>query len=133
MPIHKVEYPALTICSQGQVKNVLDNAINKQFEEYVLQVWEKEGGKNRRKRDINLSQSTINILGLSNEEIDELKKEFMQDYYPGLEMNQLVNVVGVLAASDPEKTLQSKVMTDPDAILSILGNDQESLEIFAIV
>ena len=122
MPIHKVEYPALTICSQGQVKNVLDNAINKQFEEYVLQVWEKEGGKNRRKRDIKLSQSTINILGLSNEEIDELKKEFMQDYYPGLEMNQLVNVVGVLAASDPEKTLQSKVMTDPDAILSILGN-----------
>ena len=126
MPIHKVEYPALTICSQGQVKNVLDNAINKQFEEYVLQVWEKEGGKNRRKRDINLSQSTINILGLSNEEIDELKKEFMQDYYPGLEMNQLVNVVGVLAASDPEKTLQSKVMTDPDAISSILGNYLDS-------
>ena len=127
MPIHKVEYPALTICSQGQVKNVLDNAINKQFEEYVLQVWEKEGGKNRRKRDIKLSQSTINILRLSNEEIDELKKEFMQDYYPGLEMNQLVNVVGVLAASDPEKTLQSKVMTDPDAISSILGNCLYSL------
>ena len=123
MPIHKVEYPALTICSQGQVKNVLDNAINKQFEEYVLQVW----GKNRRKRDINLSQPTINMLGLSNKEIDELKKEFMQDYYPGLEMNQLVNVVGVLAASDPEKTLQSKVMTDPDAISSILGNCLDSL------
>ena len=64
----------------------------------------------------------MDTLGLSTEEVEKLKKQFMQDYYPGLEMNQLVNVVGVLAASDPEKTLQSKVMTDPDAISSILGN-----------
>ena len=46
----------------------------------------------------------------------------MQDYYPGLEMNQLVNLVGVLAADDPEKTLQSKVITDPETLLSSLGN-----------
>ena len=122
MPIHKVEYPAFTICSQGQVKNVLDNAINKQFEEFVIEVKGKEKGKNRRKRDINLSQSTMDTLGLSTEEVEKLKKQFMQDYYPGLEMNQLVNLVGVLAADDPEKTLESKVITDPETILSSLGN-----------
>ena len=104
----------------------MDNAINQQFEEYVLKVQGMKADKNRRKREINLSQSTINVLGLSNEEIVELKKEFMQDYYPGLEFNQLVNIVGVLAAEDPEKTLQSKVMTDPDAISSILGNYLDS-------
>ena len=87
-----------------------------------MKVKGKKKSKNRRKRDINLSQSTMNSLSLSTEEVEKLKKQFMQDYYPGLEMNQLVNVVGVLAASDPEKTLQSKVMTDPDAISSILGN-----------
>ena len=51
----------------------------------------------------------------------------MQDYYPGLEMNQLVNLVGVLAADNPEKTFQSKVITDPETILSILGNYLEFL------
>ena len=64
LPIHKVEYPAFTICSQGQVKNVLDNAINKQFEEFVMKVKGKKKSKNRRKRDINLSQSTMNSLSL---------------------------------------------------------------------
>ena len=64
----------------------------------------------------------MDTLGLSTEEVEKLKKQFMQDYYPGLEMNQLVNLVGVLAADDPEKTLESKVITDPEAILSILGN-----------
>ena len=87
-----------------------------------MKVKGKKKSKNRRKRDINLSQSTMNSLSLSTEEVEKLKKQFMQDYYPGLEMNQLVNLVGVLAADDPEKTLQSKVITDPDTILSSLGN-----------
>ena len=91
-----------------------------------MKVKGKKKSKNRRKRDINLSQSTINALDLSTKEVEQLKTQFMQDYYPGLEMNQLVNVVGVLAASDPEKTLQSKVMTDPEAISSILGNYLDS-------
>ena len=64
----------------------------------------------------------MDTLGLSTEEVEKLKKQFMQDYYPGLEMNQLVNLVGVLAADDPEKMLQSKVITDPETILSSLGN-----------
>ena len=87
----------------------------------------KKGKTRRRKREINLSQSTINALDLSSAEVEKLKKQFMQDYYPGLEMNQLVNLVGVLAADDPEKTLQSKVITDPDTILSSLGNYLEFL------
>ena len=64
----------------------------------------------------------MNSLSLSTEEVEKLKKQFMQDYYPGLEMNHLVNLVGVLAADDPEKTLQSKVITDPETLLSSLGN-----------
>ena len=87
-----------------------------------MKVKGKKKSKNRRKRDINLSQSTMNSLSLSTEEVEKLKKQFMQDYYPGLEMNQLVNLVGVLAADDPEKTLQSKVITDPETLLSSLGN-----------
>ena len=81
-----------------------------------MKVKGKKKSKNRRKRDINLSQSTMNSLSLSTEEVEKLKKQFMQDYYPGLEMNQLVNLVALLTAEDPERTIEAKILTDPEAI-----------------
>ena len=116
MPIHKVDYPAITICSHGQVKEVLDNALNKQFEDFVLKVKGKKDMDQRRKRDIHLSNSVINEFGLSTIEVEKLKKEFMKEYYPGLEMNQLVNLVALLTAEDPERTIEAKILTDPEAI-----------------
>ena len=77
--------------------------------------------KSRRKRDLNLKQSTMADLGLTNMEVEELKVKYMEDYYPGLKMDQLSNIVGVLAAEDPERTIRSKVLTDPESI-PFLGN-----------
>ena len=77
--------------------------------------------KSRRKRDLNLKQSTMADLGLTNMELEELKVKYMEEYYPGLKMDQLSNIVGVLAAEDPERTIRSKVLTDPESI-PFLGN-----------
>ena len=35
LPIEDVPFPAITICGQGLVKEVVENAINKQFSDYV--------------------------------------------------------------------------------------------------
>ena len=35
LPIEDVAFPAITICGQGLVKEVVANAINKQFSDYV--------------------------------------------------------------------------------------------------
>ena len=117
LPIHNVEFPAITICSHGQIKNVLDNAINKQFKEFVImKIKKKEENKRRRKRDLNLKQSFMTDLGLTNMEVEELKVKYMQEYYPGLKIDQLSNIVEILAAEDPERTIKSKVLTDPESI-----------------
>jgi hypothetical protein len=34
-PIKNIEFPAITICSQGTSKDVMDTVILKQFEEYL--------------------------------------------------------------------------------------------------
>ena len=123
LPIHNVEFPAITICSHGQIKNVLDNAINKQFKDFVImKIKKKEENKRRRKRDLNLKQSFMTDLGLTNMEVEELKVKYMQEYYPGLKIDQLSNIVEILAAEDPERTIKSKVLTDPESI-TFLGKN----------
>ena len=34
-PIKNIEFPAITICSQGASKDVMDNVLLQQFEEYL--------------------------------------------------------------------------------------------------
>ena len=34
-PIENIEFPAITICSQGSAKDVMDNVLLKQFEAYL--------------------------------------------------------------------------------------------------
>ena len=34
-PIKNIEFPAITICSQGAAKDVMDNVLLQQFEEYL--------------------------------------------------------------------------------------------------
>ena len=34
-PIKNIEFPAITICSQGASKDVMDNVLLRQFEEYL--------------------------------------------------------------------------------------------------
>ena len=123
LPIHNVEFPAITICSHGQIKNVLDNAINKQFKDFVImKIKKKEENKRRRKRDLNLKQSFMTDLGLTNMEVEELKVKYMQEYYPGLKIDQLSSIVEILTAEDPERTIKSKVLTDPESI-TFLGKN----------
>ena len=76
-PIKNVEFPAITICSQGSAKDVLDTAILKQFERYLksrgkIKPKDKQDGetklKGRRKRS---SQNIVDTL--SKKEVDKVK------------------------------------------------------------
>ena len=81
-----------------------------------MKIKKKEENKRRRKRDLNLKQSFMTDLGLTNMEVEELKVKYMQEYYPGLKIDQLSNIVEILAAEDPERTIKSKALTDPESI-----------------
>ena len=87
-----------------------------------MKIKKKEENNRRRKRDLNLKQSFMTDLGLTNMEVEELKVKYMQEYYPGLKIDQLSNIVEILAAEDPERTIKSKVLTDPESI-TFLGKN----------
>ena len=66
-PIKNVEFPAITICSQGSAKDILDRAMMKQFERYLKskgKTNQKTNPQGRRKRSVvdSLSKDEVDII-----------------------------------------------------------------------
>ena len=78
-PIENVEFPAITICSQGAAKDILDTAMLKQFEKYLKSKGKiipnskldgKTKSKERRKRSLQevvdyFSKEEVNKIGFT--------------------------------------------------------------------
>ena len=86
-PIEKVEFPAITICAQGAANDVVDAALFKQFDRYLI------------KKNLNFSE-------LSTEDQIMETKNFLNATYPGAKKtpNQLVRMMG-----SPDVSVESKL------------------------
>ena len=103
LPLHEIKHPAITICSQGLNQEVLNEAIKRQFEHFVLEAKKKNlTGQNYRTK-----RSTFDAKSFW--------KEYVETYYPGSKItpNSLVHV---LIAQNPDKVLQSKILTNKNSI-----------------
>ena len=92
-----IDYPAITICSHGSIQEIIDSATRKQFEDYVLDTTGK------------------NVSDFSKADQESLKKNYTRDFYPGSNISP-ENLINTLTASDPDKTLNSKLITNPKSI-----------------
>ena len=73
-PITNVDFPAITICSQGSAKDILDTVIWKQFEKYLVsKAWIKPNiKKNGQMNSQRQKRSTHRSLdALSTEEVNK--------------------------------------------------------------
>ena len=95
MPLRNLEYPAITICSQGIVQDVIDKALKKQFDDFVTSL-----GKDP--------------TTLSTQERAQLQKNYTSDLYPGATTSP-ASLVNVLVSDNPTESIKSKVLTDPAA------------------
>ena len=94
-PIEQVQFPAITICAQGSVREIVDAALVKQFREYV--------------------ESLGKVYSeLTDEEIQKYGKSFLNEYYPGAKFppNQLVRMMSSPTA-DAEQTMKSEAILSP--------------------
>ena len=98
----KIDYPAITVCGQGMIQDVLNGVTMKQFEDYVFEV----KGKNLSGLEYSVS---------SDEQIKTFWNEYIQAKFPGSQAppNKLVNV---LAAPNPDESIKARVLTNPDSI-----------------
>ena len=102
----KIDYPAITICGQGMIQDVLNGATKKQFEDYILDVKGKNltGLKYRVKRGV-----------LSEDQIKKFWNEYIQVKFPGSEVSPNT-LVHSLATQNPDESINARALTNPDSV-----------------
>ena len=107
LPIEDIEFPAVTICPQGSVKQIMDNVLFKQLREYII---EKRAKEKRRKRSV--SGDGISLGNLTYEEMMTEAEEFLKDVYPGAKETPK-NFVLLMEADDPVIAVQNEAVLIP--------------------
>ena len=93
-PIYKIDFPAITICSQGLVQQVIDNALVKQFNDY-------------------LAKKGIDYKTLSPSDLKIEQQKYAKDLYPGASATPQ-GMVNMLVAKEPSKSIKSSALTNPE-------------------
>ena len=114
LPISEIEFPAITICPQGSVGEIMNSVLFKQFKEYVNE----KGMKERVKRSSSLASPILqqkednSIFSLTYDEMMEEAEKFLADTYPGAKGNP-TNMIQAMTAKDPQKSLRSQALFNP--------------------
>lgn len=108
LPIENIEFPAITICTQGSANEVVDAALFQQFNSYLM-------SKGRRFED--LSES---------EKVKE-GQSFLIDLYPGAKAppNQLVSMMAS-PGIDPERGIEALTIFNPEDKKNCAADNEET-------
>ena len=122
LPIEDIEFPAVTICPQGAVKEIMDSVLFKQLKEYIM---EKKLNESRKKREVfGMRKKEWN---LTYEEMMIEAEEFLKDVYPGAKETPK-NFVLLMEADDPEIAIQNEAVLIPAADQTC--NQTENMETY---
>ena len=96
LPIEKIEFPAITICSQGSANEIIDAALFQQFKRYES----KKVSEDRSYQKLSL---------------DKKVQIFLEDMYPGAKSppNQLVSMMSS-PGIDPNKGIEAITIFNPE-------------------
>ena len=83
LPLNSIDYPAITICSQGLIQDVINNAIKKQFSDYVKKTLNKD------------------VDDLTQAEKEQIEQSYTQALFPGSE-SSITSMVNVLTSPGKE-------------------------------
>ena len=113
LPIEEIEFPAITICPQGSMKEVMSSVLFKQLKEYIIRRQSKEN--NRIKRSNSFAKQTKNetndlaAFQLSYEEMIKEAELFLEEVYPGAKENP-AEMIHAMTAASPEKAIESETL-----------------------
>jgi hypothetical protein len=92
--VEDIPFPAITICGQGWIPEVVGRAINNQLHEYA------------RSKGINISE-VENDKRLK----DNITRSYTSAWYPGATLS-IHQIVKLLASQDPDVTLNSQILVN---------------------
>ena len=105
VPIEELEFPAVTICPQGAVREIGKAVLFKQFKEYI---WKKREN-NSPMQDIDSDDDNLLLPEMSLDEMMSEAEEFLRDIYPGAKENP-TKMVQVMTALDPKKSMETETL-----------------------
>ena len=116
LPLEDIDFPSVTICPQGGVKEVMDNVMFLQLKDYIMNKTER-GQRNLKLNDHrderSISQShEKSPWNITYDQMTTLIIDFLQDRYPGTQ-DIPKNVVTMLTSDDPQRSAEN------DAILQL--------------
>lgn len=95
LPLSQIKYPAITICSQGLIQDVINKALAKQFSDYITKSGKDPGS-------------------MTDQEKEQWQKNYSSTLYPGAIASPL-SMVNMLTSENPTESLKSQILTDPSA------------------
>ena len=110
MPIEEIEFPAVTVCPQGTVSDIMENVMFQQLREYIQ-------NKSKQSRQKRSDTKTSNHHGkdkwnVTYDEMMEQINEFLKDVYPGANDNP-IKLVSAMVAPDPEESIKNEAIIIP--------------------
>ena len=103
LPIEQIDFPAVTICPQGLVKDVMDNVLFRQLIEYI-------GNKEQ-------THKRYETWNVTHEEMLLHIDDFLRDVYPGAKDNPR-KYLSLMTSDEPRKVVKN------EAVLLGLQNQQ---------
>ena len=112
-PIENIDFPAVTLCPQGSVREIVDAVLFHQFEEWLSKEAMNKG--KRKKRDISQDQKTSVesnaqfTHNITMENMSVYLKKFLSDVYPGSK-EKPTKLVSMMTAPDPKEALENEAI-----------------------
>lgn len=118
LPVERIDFPAVTLCPQGSIAEIMDNVLYHQFEEWLIQKIEADATpvkrKKREEKEADCECIVQSFVNMTNEILQCCLQQFMDDNYPGIYPNNPTEVATMLYADDPNKATEMKAVIQPD-------------------
>ena len=107
LPIHEIEFPAVTICPQGSIKSIAETVLFLQLSRFIRN--KREAEVTRKKRSDESTNAAISkspgngSLEMTYDEMMSHVEEFLREVYPGA-TDKPTKMVHLLTSNQPKKS-----------------------------
>ena len=111
-PIEEIQFPAVTICPQGSLDNVLESVLFKQLRKYIQHKSLNLTLRQKRSLSSDDSSGQQGLLSLTYEEMMNETRQFLADVYPGAKSSPL-QLIRIMTSENPEVIIKNDAIISP--------------------
>ena len=111
-PIEEIQFPAVTICPQGSLDNVLESVLFKQLREYIQNNSLNLTIRQKRSLGFGGGSGEQSLIGLSYEEMMNQTRQFLADVYPGAKSSP-IQLIRIMTSDNPDVIIRNDAIISP--------------------